>query len=62
MAELDKDRAVALLNRILEAELAGVVRSPIIRFLCSATIEFPSCRGCANRQPSRSPMPSRQGK
>src|SRR5882757_8862461 len=26
MAELDKDRAVALLNRILEAELAGVVR------------------------------------
>src|ERR1700749_3946905 len=26
MAELDKDRAVELLNRILEAELAGVVR------------------------------------
>jgi hypothetical protein len=26
MSELDKDRAVELLNRILEAELAGVVR------------------------------------
>jgi bacterioferritin len=26
MADLDKDRAVSLLNRILEAELAGVVR------------------------------------
>ena len=26
MAELDKERAVHLLNRILEAELAGVVR------------------------------------
>ena len=26
MANLDKDRAVSLLNRILEAELAGVVR------------------------------------
>ena len=26
MANLDKDRAVSLLNRILEAELAGVIR------------------------------------
>jgi bacterioferritin len=26
MADLDRDRAVDLLNRILEAELAGVVR------------------------------------
>jgi bacterioferritin len=26
MAELDKDRAIAILNRILEQELAGVVR------------------------------------
>ena len=27
MAELDKDAAVGVLNRILEAELAGVVRT-----------------------------------
>jgi len=33
MAELDKDRAVALLNRILEAELAGVVRYTHYSFL-----------------------------
>ena len=26
MANLDKDKAVSLLNRILEAELAGVIR------------------------------------
>ena len=33
MAELDKDRAVELLNRILEAELAGVVRYTHYSFL-----------------------------
>jgi bacterioferritin len=33
MAELDKDRAVALLNRIIEAELAGVVRYTHYSFL-----------------------------
>ena len=33
MSELDKDRAVELLNRILEAELAGVVRYTHYSFL-----------------------------
>ena len=33
MAELDKSRAVELLNRILEAELAGVVRYTHYSFL-----------------------------
>jgi bacterioferritin len=33
MAELDKDRAVELLNHILEAELAGVVRYTHYSFL-----------------------------
>jgi bacterioferritin len=33
MAELDKERAVDLLNRILEAELAGVVRYTHYSFL-----------------------------
>src|SRR5271155_165753 len=33
MAELDKGRAVELLNRILEAELAGVVRYTHYSFL-----------------------------
>lgn len=33
MAELDKQRAVDLLNRILEAELAGVVRYTHYSFL-----------------------------
>jgi bacterioferritin len=33
MAELDKERAVYLLNRILEAELAGVVRYTHYSFL-----------------------------
>jgi bacterioferritin len=33
MAELDKEKAVSLLNRILEAELAGVVRYTHYSFL-----------------------------
>ena len=33
MAELDKDAAVGVLNRILEAELAGVVRYTHYAFL-----------------------------
>lgn len=33
MAELDKDAAVGILNRILEAELAGVVRYTRYPFL-----------------------------
>ena len=33
MAELDKERAIGLLNRILEQELAGVVRYTHYSFL-----------------------------
>jgi bacterioferritin (cytochrome b1) len=53
MAELDKKTAVDLLNRILQAELAGVVRYTHYSFLVFGHIAFRSCRGCANRQPSR---------
>jgi bacterioferritin len=59
MAELDKQNAIRLLNGILEAELAGVVRYTHysllvfgIRFSCSAIIEFRSCRGCESRLPN----------
>jgi len=53
MAELDKDRAVALLNRILEAELAGVVRYTHYSFLVFGITGYRSCRGCGSRRPSR---------
>ena len=60
MAELDKDRAVELLNRILEAELAGVVRYTHYSFLVFVGITGSrSCRGCGNRRLSRSLTPSR---
>lgn len=59
MVELDKQKAVNLLNRILEAELAGVVRYTHYSFLVFGHNRIRLCRGCGNRRPSRSPMPSR---
>lgn len=41
MAELDKDRVVAVLNRILEAELAGVVRYTHYSFLVFGFTRIP---------------------
>jgi hypothetical protein len=51
MAELDKTRAVDVLNRILEAELAG--GSTRYSFLYSHIIEFRLSLGCGNRLSSR---------
>jgi hypothetical protein len=63
MAEFDKERAIYLLNRILESELVGVVRYTHYSFLvfghCSATIGFRSCRGCPNKPRNRRPMLSK---
>ena len=44
MAELDKERVVYLLNRILEAELAGVVRYTHYSFLVFGHNRIPICR------------------
>ena len=62
MAELDKQKAVDLLNRILEAELAGVVRYTHYSFLVPGQTGSRSCRGCGNRRQSRSLTPSRPAK
>jgi hypothetical protein len=52
MKELNKDKAVALLNRILEHELAGVVDTRTIPCWCSGSTGSPSWPGCASRPPN----------
>jgi hypothetical protein len=49
MKEIAKDQVVNLLNRILESELAGVIRYTTIRSSCSAITAFRLCRGCESR-------------
>jgi hypothetical protein len=49
MNDIDKREVVALLNRILESELAGVVRYTHYSLLVFAIIAFLSCHGCENK-------------
>ena len=54
MVSLDLNKVVGLLNRILELELAGVIRYThysLLVFL--GTIAFRSLTGCVTRQLSR---------
>ncbi len=66
MAELDQDRVVAVLNRILEAELAGVVRYthysllvfgfariPIVSWLRDQAAEAAAIAGAGAAVPAR---------
>jgi len=59
MAELDKGRAVELLNRILEAELAGVVRYTHYSFLVFGHNRIPIVSWLREQGPSRSLTTSR---
>jgi bacterioferritin len=58
MAELDKSKAVELLNRILEAELARVVRYTHYSLLVFGFNRIPIV-ACASKPPSHWPMHSR---
>ena len=53
MAAIDKDRVVALLNGILEQELAGVIRYTHYSLLVFGYSRIPTFHGCGIRRPSR---------
>ena len=54
MKDIDKREVVALLNSILESELAGVVRYTHYSLLVFGFIEFQLCHGYGNKLPNLS--------
>ena len=59
MAELNNSKAVGLLNRILEAELAGVVRYTHYSLLVFGFNRIPIVAWLREQAANRLPMPSR---